>query len=285
MSKAPAEAALADTSPMACYSRAALALGFVLVAVVSPDVADARLLSAGRKPGALVFPTNLSAEMDLPVFHLLREQQARVGAWALKGTPTHYEATGCKKVKKVYHEVQNSYGSSSMSVSRCFAFCGKRKGLSYFGLTGGNECWCGAAIDATPMDASHCDTPCPGYAMDMCGGIVGTSVYQMIDCTKATKEEIAQEKAEKTKALLSSYGSFSDETCGQDKDNVVKLDNKGFISGKVDTCKLACWNAKGADVCHGFTYDEITSKCTFHYDVTAGPVTKNPKAACYFKMP
>lgn len=265
---------------MVCISHSAVALLLVLLAD-RPDATVARLSSAPRKLESLL------PEFDLPVFHLLHDGkvQTRTGAWALKGTPTHYTPNGCKKINKVYGKVNNELGAASMSVGRCFAFCAKRKGLSYFGISNGNACWCGKAIDAAELGKAACDSPCPGNPSEMCGGIQGSSVYTMFDCTNATKEEIAEEKAEEKQALLTSYGSFSGETCGQDKNNILQLDGKGFISGSIDTCKIACWKAKGAEECHGFTYDALMSKCTFHYDVTAGPVSKNEKASCHFKMP
>lgn len=254
------------------------ALGFVLL-IAHPHASSARLASSGRR-------APLTPEMDFPVFQFLRNKQvhARTGAWALKGVPTHYEASGCKKVNKVYDKIDNTAGSTSMSVSRCFAFCSSRKGVSYFGIAEGNKCWCGAAFDGADTDSSNCDKNCPGNPDQKCGGIIGTNVYVMIDCTNATAAEKAQEQHEKTQALLSSYGSWNGETCGQASDNVLQIDDKGSISGKLDTCKLACWLGKNAEQCHGFTYDSLQSKCTFHYDVSAGDVKKSKTSACYFKM-
>jgi hypothetical protein len=254
----------------------------LVLAAICSSVVDARLLGSTRSP------TLLDAELpDIPVVQFLLHQKAnrsRVGAWALKGTPTHYESSGCRKVTEVYDEVKNPFGAS-MSIARCFTFCSKRKDIRYFGITSGTRCSCGKVFVGAEVDDSSCDMPCPGNAKDKCGGIEGTSLYVMFDCTDATKEEIEAEKKEKKEALLKSYGEFEGETCGQAKDNHLKLDDKGYLTGSADYCKIACWKGKRAEECHGFTYDALTSKCTFHYDVTAGPVTKNPKAACYFKMP
>lgn len=265
---------------MSSISRYAVIISFGFLAVLSDPVA-AHLLVARRSSGVL------RPEYDLPVFNFLRDGKAHshVSAWALKGTPTHYTLSGCKKVNKVYNKISNTGGLMSMSVSRCFAFCSKRKGVSYFGISNGNDCWCAQAVDASPLGSASCDKPCPGYPADMCGGIEGTSLYSMYDCTNATKEEIEAEEKEKKEALLSSYGSLNGETCGQAENNILQLDGKGYLSGSVDTCKLACWQAPGAQECHGFTYDALMSKCTFHYDVSAGTVTENDKASCYFKIP
>lgn len=265
---------------MASISLSMLALGLACL-LPCADAAGSRLLASRRKPGNV---EDLAPEFNLPVFNLLHGKgHAKVGAWALKGTPTHYTSSGCKKINKVYSKVTSDY-SASMSVSRCFAFCAKRQGVSYFGINDGDKCWCGSAIDASELGSKSCDKPCPGNPDDMCGGIQGTSVFTMFDCTNATKAEIAKEKEADKQALLNAYGSFSGETCGQAKNNVLQLDGKGYISGSLETCKLACWKGKGAEECHGFTYDALMSKCTFHYDVTAGKATKNAKASCYFKI-
>jgi len=255
-------------------------LRLVLIAACLHGV-TARLLAASRKPASL-----LPADMDVPVFQLLHQGQShsRVGAWALKGTPTHFQSSGCKKVSKAYNEVKSTVGASSMSVGRCFAFCSGRKGFSYFGLSNGGDCMCATAIDATAMDSGACDKPCAGRPTDTCGGIEGTSMYVMIDCTPDTQSEKDAKRAEQKEALISSYGSFEGQTCGQEAKNVVELNDKGSLSGSVETCKLACWEAKGAESCHGFTYESLTQKCTFHIDVTAGDVKKDPKTECYFKM-
>lgn len=251
----------------------------LVLAAACLHAVGARLLAANRKP-------LLPVEMDIPVFQLLHHGQAhsRAGSWALKGTPTHYESSGCKKIAKVYDQVKSTTGSTSMSVGRCFAFCSGRKGLSYFGVSNGGECWCGKAIDASPMDSKLCDKPCAGQPSDMCGGIEGTNVYVMVDCTPATQKEIAADKEAKRKDLIKSYGSFERQTCGQGAKNQLQLDGAGFKSGSVDTCKVACWEGKGAENCHGFTYESVTQKCTFHYDVTAGDVKKDKAATCYFKV-
>lgn len=268
---------------MICISQPVMLLALLLLAA-RPDATSARLLAPDSGRRASLLPVQ---ELELPVFQLLTSVQAKTtsGMWALKGIPTHYKSTGCRKVTKVYGKVSNTLGATSMTVSKCFAFCSKRKGLSYFGITKGNDCWCASAIDASTMSDSDCEKKCPGNPTESCGGIVGTSMYTMFDCTAATPQEIAKEKEEQKQALLTSYGSFSGESCGQGKGNTLQLDNKGYISGTLDTCKIACWEAKGAESCHGFTYDSILSKCTFHLDVTDGPVDKIGHNACYFKIP
>lgn len=257
---------------MACISRCAAVLGLAVV-TLHLEAVSASLLRTS--PLANVAP--------VVQFHEQQAVSQKSGQWALKGVPTHYEPSGCKRVVKAYNKASSEF-TASMSIGRCFAFCSQKKGLTYFGLQKGNNCFCAKAIDATPMDSASCDSPCSGDAQDMCGGIEGTNVYVMIDCTPATAAEKTAEAAEDKKALISSYGEREGQTCGTDAKNVLQLDNKGFLAGSVDTCKVACWEGKGAENCHGFTYDSTMQKCTFHYDVNSGTVTSKADKACYFKV-
>jgi len=126
----------------------------------------------------------------------------------------------------------------------------------------------------------------------MCGGIEATSVYVMFDCTAATAEEKAADAKKQKQALLTSYGAFNGETCGgaTDDKNMAKITapgktvNSPSLSASLDECKIACWEGKGAESCHGFTYDSVMTKCTFHYDATGGEVKKEQGKDCYFKM-
>jgi hypothetical protein len=257
--------------------------GRILLLGVCADVVHARLLAPGKNA------TVLDADFpNIPVVQFMRSQKhshrvgSTVASCATRGIPTHFESAGCKKIAKVYDEVKRE-NTGVMSLTMCFAFCSKRK-LTYFGITNGAECWCGAAFDGIKLDEKDCDKPCAGNPAKMCGGIEGTSVYNMIDCTEPTAAEKAQAEAEKKEALLNSYGSFDGETCGTAKEAVLQLDGKGYLSGDVDSCKIACWKAQGSESCAGFTYDAFTDKCTFLYDVTDGAVTKKKEATCYFKI-
>lgn len=222
-----------------------------------------------------------------PTTALLHQDQAHSQkiSWALKGTPTHYEPSGCKKVSKVYSKVKYPYGTSAMSIGRCFGYCAKQKGLSYFGVQDGTTCWCGKATDSAPTGKENCEKLCPGDPKETCGGILGTNVFVMFDCSNATAAEIKEDKAAKKKALLTSYGAWNKQTCGQSDKNVLRIDGKGTLAGKVDDCKIKCWEGRGAESCHGFTYDDALDICVFHYDVTAGPVKKTATASCYWKIP
>jgi len=100
----------------------------------------------------------------------------------------------------------------------------------------------------------------------------------------AEHEETAEVVAEEREILLSSYGAFSDQTCGEAEGNSLVVGDASTLLGTLDECKLACWNGPGSMQCQGFTYDRESQRCAFHYDVLDGPVTKGNRTDCYFKI-
>jgi len=136
----------------------------------------------------------------------------------------------------------------------------------------------------TEVGGQQVHTKCDGNDMQMCGGIDATNVFVMFDCTEATEEERAAETASQNAELISSYGSFTEQTCGGAEDNNAEVNREETLIGSVDDCKLACWQGSGAETCHGFTYDEDQTRCSFHKDVLDGPVEQKVRTTCYFKM-
>lgn len=201
----------------------------------------------------------------------------------LKGTPTHYKSSGCWQSSKVHDEVAYD-GYHAMSVEECFAFCSMKEKSNYFGLTEGTECWCGSIWDGQKLEDSHCDTKCDGNDLQKCGGIDATNVFVMFDCTEATEEERAAETASQNAELISSYGSFTEQTCGGAEGNNAEVNREETLIGSVEDCKLACWQGSGAETCHGFTYEEDSTRCSFHKDVLDGAVETKVRTTCYFKM-
>lgn len=201
-----------------------------------------------------------------------------------RGTPTHYKSSGCWHATKVHDEIAYD-GYHAMSVEECFAFCSmKEQRVNYFGLTEGTECWCGSIWDGQKLEDNKCDTKCDGNDLQTCGGIDATNVFVMFDCTEATDQERAEELASKNAELISSYGSFTEQTCGGAEGNNAEINRADTLIGSVDDCKLACWQGTGAETCHGFTYDEDQTRCSFHKDVLDGPVQTKVRTTCYFKM-
>jgi len=71
------------------------------------------------------------------------------------------------------------------TVARCFAKCKEQKGARYFGMTGGNKCWCSAIYFGREVSVELCDKRCVGDASETCGGSSGhSSVYVMSHCKK-----------------------------------------------------------------------------------------------------
>ncbi|KAI0025775.1 hypothetical protein F4780DRAFT_774634 [Xylariomycetidae sp. FL0641] len=64
------------------------------------------------------------------------------------------------------------------SVGLCTNLC-RGAAMPVTGMTNGSQCLCGLAIPPVTslVEDDACDSPCPGYAMDNCGGTGFVSVY------------------------------------------------------------------------------------------------------------
>lgn len=197
------------------------------------------------------------------------------------GKPTSYSYSGCFKVSKVHNEIVYS-GARKVTPDGCFAFCQekwtKTVQQQFFGVAQGSKCWCGTLHEGAPME--NCKTPCAGDEKKMCGGSSTASIYVMYDCTPPTKEEIAEAKADKEAKILGAYASFTKQSCGQADGNKLNINGGPTFVGSVDECKKVCY---GSLECHGFTYDQSLTKCTFHPDVLDGKVKKGKKSSCFYK--
>mmetsp|Transcript_63044 Transcript_63044/g.138683 ORF Transcript_63044/g.138683 Transcript_63044/m.138683 type:complete len:263 (+) Transcript_63044:70-858(+) len=193
--------------------------------------------------------------------------------------PTQYRALGCWSTESLDKQVDYS-NLRVVSVEECFGLCSQKAGAMYFGIAEGDKCWCAAAVEGSEeVLAAKCDKPCLGSSAEKCGGISAASAFIMYECSESTPDELNM-----TEKVLSSYAVRSGETCGQSAGNSMKVNGAATLVGSVDDCKIACWNGNGGMQCQGFTYDEDTSKCKFHYDVDDGDVAMGETTACYFKV-
>jgi hypothetical protein len=188
---------------------------------------------------------------------------------------------GCSKIEKVYGE--DVYDPSMLvTVDKCMTYC-EQKDTSFFLLSNGKKCSCIKAYSGSEVDKKQCETPCSGNNAAFCGGEYASEVYLVYDCTKKTMKMQGEEAEAKVKAVIDSYSEFSEETCGQEKGNLMRVDGRTSRQGTVDDCKMACWHGSGSLQCNGFTFEKSKGRCTFHYDVTAGEVTKSKDATCFWK--
>lgn len=206
--------------------------------------------------------------------------------------PTDFTLRGCMSVPAVPLEPVMEE-RMRMTVGRCFAFCSLKRGMGFFAITGGSKCWCGPVYEGTNAEAGECSAACSGDGAPGCGGPPGASgdyadVYVMFDCAENTEEEKELIWQEKHNDTMAAYESFPGQTCGQ------ALENKAEVAmgvdalssthvGTVEECKNLCMHGRGSEMCHGFTYNEVLQKCTFHPDVLDGQVDRTDGAECYFK--
>jgi hypothetical protein len=195
--------------------------------------------------------------------------------------PTDFVTSGCRRVKG---EIKDAYvDPSGMTHNKCFARCRTKKGIFVFAVMDGGTCFCSKASLGEDLTTDNCDTPCSGNLGDFCGGVGAASVFTMIDCLPPSAQEEKEDLLAKQADIMNSYSVFEDESCGQDKDNAAEVGGSDSLSGTEEECKVACWQAKGAGQCHGFTYDKMLAQCRFHYDVFAGSIVEKPGLTCFWK--
>ncbi|CAK0901714.1 unnamed protein product, partial [Prorocentrum cordatum] len=194
--------------------------------------------------------------------------------------PTDYVADRCMDAAEQYKypELTDSLG---MSANKCFAACSAKRGMRYFGIADGTTCWCAESVQAREVSLYSCDRPCPGKDSEMCGGTGAiSSVYLTFDCVHKSDEdvEVAREKRDR---ILSSYSTLGGQTCGQADGNQVKVNDAVTMVASAEDCMIACMGGKGSIGCHGFTYDRVLQRCTFHYDVLDGLAKQGKDVTCY----
>jgi antitoxin component of RelBE/YafQ-DinJ toxin-antitoxin module len=184
--------------------------------------------------------------------------------------PTDFVSDRCVHADTEYHHAVRK-DALGMTPMNCFAACSMQRGMRYFGIANGDTCWCADHIKASETNFESCNRPCPGDESQTCGGTGAiSSVSVMFDCQGNTAEQDADIAAEKRQKILSSYTSLAGQTCGQADDNQVQINGAPTQVGSVEECMMECMGGKGAVSCHGFTFDKVLSKCTFHYDVFSG---------------
>jgi len=202
--------------------------------------------------------------------------------------PTGYLSSGCRHIYSELNSYIESTGLQSytgMTLSKCFLHCKAKEGMKYFSVALGHTCFCSPVAPGTVVGEGECYQPCPGEEKEICGGDAASdaaSTYNLLDCGfKGTAEIWAEAEQAKIETYMS-YSSFG-QSCGHAKDNLVEVNGSPKMAGKVEDCKVACWEGKGAENCHGFNYDAMIEQCTFYIDVLAGEWTTKAGVSCYFK--
>lgn len=68
-----------------------------------------------------------------------------------------------------------------MTPTVCFEFCRTIKGMQFFALKNGRDCYCEPFHEPMESDSSNCDAVCDGDNSLTCGGVSKSEVYSMHD--------------------------------------------------------------------------------------------------------
>jgi len=87
-----------------------------------------------------------------------------------------------------YHDVTPKEDMEAMESAVCFDFCSTIKGMNYFGMTAGRECYCTPYFKQGVEGSGDCDALCEGDSTQFCGNMDGrANIYQMHSCANAEK--------------------------------------------------------------------------------------------------
>jgi hypothetical protein len=109
-------------------------------------------------------------------------------------------------------------------------------GMSFFGIKNGRDCYCMPYYKPMASGSGMCDLPCPGDDMQICGGMVKSSVFEMHTCGDrgAALTSVAAAAGEALSAFYAAAlfsGKFSDQL----QKTGEKLQTIGGLSGSPTT--------------------------------------------------
>lgn len=80
-------------------------------------------------------------------------------------------------------------------------------------ITNGHDCWCGSQVPASTEPISDCNTPCPGFGSEMCGG---NGVYGYVilgnPSTSSASSSSSSSTSSSTSTVTPTHSSLSDAT-------------------------------------------------------------------------
>merc|ERR1719331_1922865 len=156
--------------------------------------------------------------------------------------------------------------------------------MHYFAVTKGDSCFCSAVSSGKLTDDANCDMVCSGNPEESCGGYSRyASVYTMIDSLPPSPQKLKEDAIERVQRLESLYSVAQGHSCGNMEGNEVEIEGSSVLAGEPQECKQACLAGRGAENCHGFTFDARQGKCTFYKDAAWGKIEKDAQLSCFFK--
>jgi len=135
----------------------------------------------------------------------------------------------------LYSELVLKDAQQPMTPHTCFEFCRSMDGMSFFGIKDGRTCYCMPYYKST-TGSGMCDLPCPGDEMQICGGTVKSSVFEMHSCGDRG-QALTAVAATAGEALSAFYAAalFAGKYSDQLQSTGAKLEKIGGLSGSPTT--------------------------------------------------
>lgn len=136
----------------------------------------------------------------------------------------------------LYSELVLKDAQKPMTPYTCFEFCRSMDGMSFFGIKDGRTCYCMPYYKPAASGSGMCDLPCPGDEMQICGGKIKSSVYEMHTCGDKGKA-LTSVAAAAGEALSAFYAAalFSGKFSDQLQKAGEQLQKIGGLSGSPTT--------------------------------------------------
>jgi len=88
-----------------------------------------------------------------------------------------WKALGCYVDKQALQNLTTKASRTFLTIGNCEEACFS-DGFQYAGVQV-NQCWCGTHVGSSRTENQEdCDIPCPGYSLDICGGLDAINIFE-----------------------------------------------------------------------------------------------------------
>jgi len=134
-----------------------------------------------------------------------------------------------------YNELVLKMEQKEVTPTICFQFCRTIRGMVFFGIANGNECYCAPYFHAGPGDDSKCDVGCQGDPTKMCGNAKGKSTIWEMHLCGDTGDDLQDNTIAADEALTYFYESaaYAVDLGSKMSDAGAALEKVGGLSGSM----------------------------------------------------
>jgi len=139
-----------------------------------------------------------------------------------------------------YKELVLKEKQEKMTPRVCFQFCRTIEGMSFFGITGGNDCYCMPYYQPEAGgDGDMCSIACPGDGNQICGGRSKSSIYELHVCgDRGSSVDAGASSAGETLSAFYAAAIYAQEIAKHMQASGALLQEVAGLGGDPDTADL-----------------------------------------------